>query len=344
MKIKAFALAATTGTALLLAAGPATAAVTFDPTCPYEPSNGTGACGFVGKGDVQSALGYNNPQVQKRADTLVFTYQQAAARTVSQSATQTATQTGMQPATQSATQAATQTAVQAMSEMLSCTVETGSGRNQKTFYREGSRSGQRSGTRTGIRSGSRSGSRQASRLGTRVGSRTGVLNGSVSDGIAYLSRAHHQIDGFLLTSVGDPDFVSSGDPVWSDSTFGEYSYSDWGSFGEWSFGDYAFGDWSFGDYTFGDTIWGDWSADPGESPSECAGGNPGVTNVVDTIRPGDVTPGAIADGAIIDRDLTMSDVTPGDVTPGAITYGATSYGVVVPSGPGALYVNGMPLG
>lgn len=41
------------------------AAVTFD------SSSGTG---FVGKGDVQTALGYNNAQMQKEANNLVFTY------------------------------------------------------------------------------------------------------------------------------------------------------------------------------------------------------------------------------------------------------------------------------
>ncbi len=42
------------------------AAVTFDTT------SGTG---FVGKGDVQTALGWNNKQLQDYADKLVFTYE-----------------------------------------------------------------------------------------------------------------------------------------------------------------------------------------------------------------------------------------------------------------------------
>ncbi|WP_066310410.1 hypothetical protein [Bacillus sp. FJAT-29814] len=46
-------------------ASSAFAAVTFDPT------TGTG---FVGKGDVQTALGYNNAKMQAEAKNLVFTY------------------------------------------------------------------------------------------------------------------------------------------------------------------------------------------------------------------------------------------------------------------------------
>ena len=47
-------------------AAPATAAVTFDP--------GTGT-GFVGKGDVQLAFGWNNPQLQLNASGITFTYE-----------------------------------------------------------------------------------------------------------------------------------------------------------------------------------------------------------------------------------------------------------------------------
>ncbi|MBT2683360.1 hypothetical protein [Bacillus sp. ISL-37] len=38
----------------------------------YDSSAGTG---FVGKGDVQQALGWNNAQLQKEANNLVFTYE-----------------------------------------------------------------------------------------------------------------------------------------------------------------------------------------------------------------------------------------------------------------------------
>jgi hypothetical protein len=51
--------------ATMAIAQPASAAVTFDAT------NGTG---FVGKGDVQLALGWNNATLQRSGDTLRFTF------------------------------------------------------------------------------------------------------------------------------------------------------------------------------------------------------------------------------------------------------------------------------
>lgn len=56
-------VAATAFAASLALATPATAAVTFDP--------GTGT-GFVGKGDVQLAFGWNNTQLQSRATGVSF--------------------------------------------------------------------------------------------------------------------------------------------------------------------------------------------------------------------------------------------------------------------------------
>ena len=53
-------------------ASTAAAVVNFDPTCSFTPSNSTGACGFVGKGDVQTALGWNNYDVQNNS--IDFTY------------------------------------------------------------------------------------------------------------------------------------------------------------------------------------------------------------------------------------------------------------------------------
>ena len=59
-------VAATAFAATLALATPATAAVTFDST------TGTG---FVGKGDVQTALVWNNQQLQKNASALTFSYE-----------------------------------------------------------------------------------------------------------------------------------------------------------------------------------------------------------------------------------------------------------------------------
>src|SRR5919198_969081 len=116
-------------------AGVASAAVTFDPSCPFTPSNATGKCGFVGKGDVQTVLGYNNDKMQKNASKLAFTYSQPASQALSQDGTQagtqaatqagsqSATQAGTQSGSQSATQAGTQAATESLSEALSCEVD-----------------------------------------------------------------------------------------------------------------------------------------------------------------------------------------------------------------------------
>jgi hypothetical protein len=46
----------------------------------FDPSTGTG---FVGKGDVQTALGWNNAQAQANAGSLSFTYSEVVQQTVS---------------------------------------------------------------------------------------------------------------------------------------------------------------------------------------------------------------------------------------------------------------------
>jgi hypothetical protein len=178
----AFAVATAT-TGALLAASPANAAVTFD------PATGTG---FVGKGDVQTALKYNNTQLQKNASSLLFTSQQAAEQAMSQDATQDATQSG------------TQTVVRE----LSCVIDT----KRKTFYNEG--------TREGVREGDRTGSRE--------GSRAGTLTGNLSYTVAYDARVKNQITGFNLKGFGtQPAFTTTGDTVWGEPTFGAWSYDAW---------------------------------------------------------------------------------------------------------------------
>ena len=118
----------------MFAAPSALALATFDPTCGYTPSNSTGACGFVGKGDVQTALGYNNTQLQRNAGSLAFTYSQPASQALSQDGTQTGTQS--------------------VSEDVSCIQDAG----PITFHRDGTRDGSRAGSRSGSRTGSVNGS------------------------------------------------------------------------------------------------------------------------------------------------------------------------------------------
>jgi hypothetical protein len=64
--IHKFATVAAAAAATVLLAGPASAAVTFD------PATGTG---FVGKGDVQLAFSWNNADLQSNAKSVAFSYE-----------------------------------------------------------------------------------------------------------------------------------------------------------------------------------------------------------------------------------------------------------------------------
>lgn len=55
-------------------AGTALALTTFDPTCSLATSNSSGACGFVGKGDVQVPWVWNNQTLQAQAGNVTFAY------------------------------------------------------------------------------------------------------------------------------------------------------------------------------------------------------------------------------------------------------------------------------
>ena len=219
----------------------------------YDAATGKG---FVGKGDVQTAFGWNNGDLQKNAAGVTFKYEQPATQSLSQDSTQSGTQT----------------ATESMSQDVTCTVETGNGKNKQTHHRDGMRAG----------------SRDGSRNGTRSGSRTGVLNGIVSDDIAYDARKSNQITGFNLTGKSSSPFVPSGDAVWGDTSFGEMSFGDW---------------------SFGDTEWGGWESAPTENPADCLGGSPHVTDLMVTTTTGDITTGDVAYGDIAYGDITYGEAT-----------------------------------
>src|SRR5687768_8342873 len=108
--------AATIAAATLIAIGTASAAhasVTIDAS----------GKGFVGKGDVQTALGHNNSALQKAVDakSLKFTAEQPTSQSLSQSVSQSGTQVGIQTGVQSGTQTGTQSAAQVVSQDLTCT-------------------------------------------------------------------------------------------------------------------------------------------------------------------------------------------------------------------------------
>src|SRR4051812_33459015 len=86
--IKAAVVAAATTAIAVCTVTAAQASVTID----------TSGKGFVGKGDVQTALGINNAALQKAVDakSLVFTAQQPTTRSLTQSVSQSGTQAGTQ--------------------------------------------------------------------------------------------------------------------------------------------------------------------------------------------------------------------------------------------------------
>jgi hypothetical protein len=78
--IKKIAPVAVSAFAALILVGAASnqafATASFDPDCGLTPSKSQGACGWVGKGDVQNAFDptWNNAQLQQRASAVDFTY------------------------------------------------------------------------------------------------------------------------------------------------------------------------------------------------------------------------------------------------------------------------------
>lgn len=76
-KITSIAISAFAALVLIGAASnQAFAIASFDPDCQLTPSNSQGACGWVGKGDVQNAFSptWNNAQLQQRASDIDFAY------------------------------------------------------------------------------------------------------------------------------------------------------------------------------------------------------------------------------------------------------------------------------
>ena len=182
--------------ATLLLAPAASAAVTINET------NGTG---FVGKGDVQVAFGWNNKQLQTNATGVSFSF--------------------TQDATQAVTQAASQTASQTTSQSFTYYVSCNTAEGKKTFYREGNRSGVTTATREG----------------EREGERAGTLSGAIAsalDGDPRQTKGQNQFTGFILKGFkGTQTFTASGATVYEEPTFGEWDWStDAVEMDEWTSG------------------------------------------------------------------------------------------------------------
>jgi hypothetical protein len=302
--------------------------------------------GFVGKGDVQTALGYNNSQMLANAGKLNFTTSQDATQAVTQALTQSGTQSGTQSAVQYGVELGKQSAEQVMTQTLSCTKTNG---NNVQQVRTGTREGERTAERVGTAMGTREGVRTGTATGTRQGTQTGDLTGKLAATVAYDSRQRTQVTGFNLTgfATGDPKFVADGSPTYGtpsfdDYTFGAYKFSDY-SFGAYEFQPYVW----FGDFNFGATTWAEeFESDPNANPDLCVEGNNNIVpgSVKSIITEGavtvsdDVTTLATLDGNIVD-----GKTTDGDITDEAISSGNTTPGAVTASGAPQVSVNGKAL-
>jgi hypothetical protein len=305
--------------------------------------------GFVGKGDVQSALGYNNSALQKAVDakSLVFTAVQPTSQSLTQSVSQSGKQVGTQTGVQVGTQAGVQSGSQVMSQDLVCTYTNGNG--TKTFHRDGVRDGERTGSREGSRIGTREGSRDGDRDGTRKGIQAGTQTGSLAYALDVDARKATQYTGFILKGWnGLPSYTETGAPVWNAPAYDGWELGDW-NFGAYTFGAYQFdGVYNFGAYTFEPvtgTEWGEWDALPGENPDDCLRSENAdkITQISNVVTPGEITDGEITDGVVTDGAITDGAITEGAITEGSLAYGAITSGAVTPNGTAKVFVNGKAL-
>lgn len=336
-RISKVALIAATTTALALGgASAAQAAVTID----------SAGSGFVGKGDVQTALGLNNAQLQAKAGSLKFTTSQDAIQAVTQGVTQSGTQSGTQAAVQYGVELGNQSAEQVMVQTLSCTKTTG---NSVQQVRTGTRAGDRTAERVGTAMGTREGVRTGTATGIREGTRAGDLSGKVAASVAYDARQRNQITGFTLSgfAAGDPKFAAEGDPAYGTPSLGEYSFGDY-AFGGYEFEEYDFQPYVWvGDFNFGATTWAEeFESDPNANPDVCVEGNKNIVpgSVKSVITEGDVT---VSDDvtvlATLDGSIVPRDIVPGAIVDGGLSYGAVTPGAVTPSGAITVFVNGAAL-
>ena len=174
----------------------------------YNPATGVG---FVGKGNVQTAFGWNNAALQKNAEAVMFKYSQPAEQTI----------------TEDAKQVGTQSAEQTVRRHVSCVVVTGNDRNPVEHDRFGARDGERTGERSG----------------SHTGSRSGTVNGTVASAINGDPRqvkGQQQFTGFNLTGKSEATFTASGEIKWGDDEFGATQYGadpimsgiEWGGWGQ----------------------------------------------------------------------------------------------------------------
>ena len=287
--------------------------------------------GFVGKGEVQTAFGWNNAAAPKNQAAVTFTAKQPTTQALTQTVSQDGYRIGTQQGTQHATQTGTQSGTMAVSQDLTCTFTNGNG--TKTFHRDGVREGNRIGTREGTRDGERDAVRNFERSGTRTGTQSGVQSGVLVSALDAADKKTGQYTGWFLKGFnGSPAYSETGAPVWNAPSFGDYQFDE-PTYGDWNIvGDFAFGSYQFdGDYTWEPVTgveWGEWDAAPGENPDDCLRSTNAdhVTQISDVVTDGAVTDGAVTDGAIIEGATTSGAVIDEDEVAGEITLGTTTAG------------------
>ncbi|WP_028050393.1 hypothetical protein [Cellulomonas sp. URHD0024] len=309
-------------------------------------SSGTG---FVGKGDVQSALGWNNAKLQDNAEKLTFTTKQAAAQGYAQALSQAAEQAGTQTASQTGSQTGTQSASLTTTELLSCRKTNGAVAQQS---RTGVKSGVRSDTREATVTDTREASRDAFHTGSRTGSRAGTLVGFLNSNVAYEARKSNQFTGFNLTGFqpGSPSFSASGPVQWGADAFGDWSFGDWVPAGDYAFPEYVFGEYEFEAWSLSDAVWGNWDTDnTNQEPDVCLNSSGNVNANVDPaslvhiFTDGPLVESAVQSGAVRSGAIVEGEVVPGLISEAPIQSGPAVPGAVGATGPAQLFVNGVLL-
>ena len=294
--------------------------------------------GFVGKGKVQTAFGWNNATTQKNQTGVTFSAEQPTTQSLSQDVSQTGVEHNFQMGVQSATQCGTQSGIQVVSQDLTCEFTNGSG--TKVFHRDGVRDGDRTGTREGTKTATATASVTACATAPAPASRSGKQVGKVASALAATDKKTGQYTGWFLNGFTGTRFTPtsatrSGTPRPSAGTPSASARLRLG----YTFGDSAFaGDYSFGDYTFEPvtgTEWGEWDALPGENPDDCLRSQNAdhITQISNVITPGAITDGAVTDGAIVGGDVTDGPSPRSTIADGAITLiDPVRFGAVVNDG------------
>ena len=312
--------------------------------------------GFVGKGDVQTALGYNNTQMQANAGEAHVHHDaggQPGADHLPHPERHPVRLAVGCPVRRPDRHPAPLAEVDRDALLLQ------DQRRRRPADPHRLKTGERTAERTGTRSGTRFGTRDAERTGTRSGTKPGVLSGSLSSERRLRGpqvQPDHGLQPDRLKTgpdvrrpVGSPGASrrSASTPGSVPGRFGAPVFTD-----DFTFGEYG----SFGPASFGPIVWdADWSTGgTNDDPDVCLkadgtlGNNIDPASLVHTFTDGPIVEGAIIDGAIFEGGVYVAGApVPGAVTDGDIGVIYTDYtngdDTVTPVGPVQVFVNGIAI-